>query len=513
VAAKSGGSEEWAKIIDNLLRELHLTADQVLRAVNESWDGTSGYTRKRVDPEGEPNGGNGSGDQLPPWSGVSSGAERLAGIFSYLSDCLLYPTKAYVVVPVGALMDAISRVCLVARLSPKSQAWDQAVETNAAIGREEKEELWSAIPDIHMSALGLASVMLLRFDKGMTSLAPEVLDHLARVFKSGIANPTVRMTGYKLLHDILSLVGPTVSKSTVGMLEPIIAACCRDLQEDAGFLKASIKTTTASKNESKKSNGLTNADLFLQPHSAVNEISVHLDPNHKSAAANLLTILLSGLPQQHLKPTLRGLLDKTAILTRNRDAMLSSVLNPYKDQRGRMYPSILPHLSHQFPQDQGLEILRSNLRTSSVPGGMDLLASVTEVEQQEEQDDHDEEMSDNNSEKVEPVRESLQDIVKASSSAPTNIDLPIQSNPFETKAIQSNTSSVSNETSPDSLTKRKHEDADVAPSKRQELSKPTPATLPEPLPAAEEDGDDSDSDVSVHLNMELDDDDEEEEGE
>jgi hypothetical protein len=144
---------------------------------------------------------------------------------------------------------------------------------------------------------------------------------------------------------------------------------------------------------------------------------------------------------------------------------------------------------------------------------MDLLASVTEVEQQEEQYDHDEEMSDNNSEKVEPVRESLQDIVKASSSAPTNIDLPIQSNPFETKAIQSNTSSVSNETSPDSLTKRKHEDADVAPSKRQELSKPTPATLPEPLPAAEEDGDDSDSDVSVHLNMELDDDDEEEEGE
>lgn len=513
VAAKSNGSDEWAKIVDTLLRELHSTADQVLRAVDESWEGTSGYTRKQVDAEGEPSGGSDAGDQLPPWTGLTSGAERLVGLFGYLSDCLRFPTKALVVIPVGALMDAVSRVCLIARLSPKSQTWDQAVGINAAIGREEKEELWSAIPDIHMAALGLISIMLRRFGQGMIPLVPEVLDHLVRVFKSGIANPTVRMTGYKLLNGFLSLAGPTMSKPTVGMLEPIIAACCRDLQEDAGFLKPAPKATTTTKNEPKK-NGFANADLFLQPQASAAETLVHLDADHKSAADELLPTLLSSLPQHHLKPTLRGLLDKTAILTRNRDAMVSSVLNPYKDQRGRMYPTILPHLSQQYPQDQALEILRSNLRTSSVPGSVDLLASVTEVEQdEEEEDEEDVQMEDEEAANGEPVSESLQDIVKPTSdSAASNVELPIQSNPFEAKTAKSNAFNVTTDARPDSPSKRKHEGANAAPSKRQELNPPAPAKLPEAIPAVEDD-DDDDSDVSVHLNMELDDDDEEDEDE
>ncbi|KFG81618.1 hypothetical protein MANI_019386 [Metarhizium anisopliae] len=508
VAAKSGGSEEWAKIVDSLLRELHATADQVLRAVDESWEGTSGYNRKRVNPDGESSGGSNSGDQLPPWSGLSSGAERLVGIFAYLSDCLRYPTKAPVVIPVGALLDAVSRVCLIARQSPKSQTWDQAVETNAAIGREEKAELWAAIPDIHMSALALISVMLQRFRQGMIPLVPEVLDHLVRVFKSGISNPAVRMTGYRLLNNVLPLAGPTMSRATVSVLEPLIAACCRDLQEDAGFLKAIPKAATTSKNDSKKS-GLANADLFLQPQASSVETSVHLDAAHKGAADDLLAAFLSSLPQHHLKPTLRGLLDKTAILTQNRDAMLSSVLNPYKDQRGRMYPSILPYLSQQYPQDQGVEILRSNLRTSSVPGSIDLVASVTEVEQEQQQDEKEEQMGGDDEPINEEARatESLQDMVKP---AVPKVDLPIQSNPFEAKATASNGFNVATVTRHDSVTKRKHEDADTAPSKRQEVNKSVPANLSEPVPAAEDDDDDSDSDLSVHLNMELDDDEEEE---
>jgi hypothetical protein len=387
------------------------------------------------------------------------------------------------------------------------------VETNAAIGREEKEELWSAIPDIHISALGLLFTMMRRFRGGMTPLVPEVLDHLIRVTKSGIANTTVRMAGYKLLNNVLALTGPTLSKSAVAMLEPIIAACCRDLQEDAGFLKSAPKTSVTPKNDNKK-NGLANADLFLQPQASATEISVHLHADHKASADALLAVLLSSLPQHHLKPTLRGLLDKTAILTQNRDAMLSSVLNPYKDQRGRMYPSILPHLSQQFPQDQGLEILRSNLRTSTTPGGVDLLASVTEAELDEEQDDVEEEMGDDEPTEEEPAAESLQDIVKPTATTATNVELPIQSNPFEAKATKPNAFGLSAETRPESPTKRKHENTDAAPSKRQEVDKSVPATLPEPIPAAENDGEgsdsDSDSDVSVHLNMELDDDEEDE---
>ncbi|KAG6011219.1 hypothetical protein E4U54_008204 [Claviceps lovelessii] len=545
VAAKSGGSEEWAKLVDGLLRELHATGDQVFRAVDESWEGTSGYTRQRVGPDGEPAGGGDSNDQLPRWNGLASGAERLTGIFNYLADCLTYPTKAPVVIPVGALLDAVSRVCLIARLNPKAQTWDQALETHAAISREEKEELWSCMPDIHLSALALTSQMLYRFGQGMIPLIPEILDHLVRVFKSGIANPDTRTAGYRLLSSIVTLVGPTMSRAAVGSIEPLMAACCRDLQEDAGFLKLSTKSSATSTSDPKKKKGssnnqssssnsssLANADLFLRPQAHAAETSVSLEAHHKAAANEVLISLLSSLPQHHLKPTLRGLLDKTAILARNREAMVASVLNPYKDQRGRVYPSILPHLSQQYPHDQGLEILRSNLRTTpSVLSNADMLASVTAVEQDSEDDDpedgaHDDDEEMRDAEETPQMesnhRQTLQDVLHpttAGQSQTPNGDgaanlPPPQSNPFEAKALSPSGSA-------ESPTKRKHEDAAIAPSKRQEMTQPAVAVaaLPVAIPAAGQaddagDGDDDDdSDESVHLNMELDEDEDEDEDE
>ncbi|KAG5937305.1 hypothetical protein E4U53_000034 [Claviceps sorghi] len=537
VAAKSGGSDEWTRLVDALLRELHATADQVLRAVDESWEGTSGYTRQRASPDGEAAGGSDSNDQLPPWTGLTSGVERLTGIFNYLADCLSYPTKAPVVIPVSALVDAVSRVCLIARLNPKAQTWEQALETNAAISREEKEELWSCMPDIHLSALALTSQLLHTFGQGMIPLIPEILDHLVRVFKSGIANPEIRTAGYKLLSSIVTLVGPTMSRAAVGSIEPLMAACCRDLQEDAGFLKLSTKSSTDPTTDPKKKKGsgngsgsgnggggggsLANADLFLQPQAHAAETSVSLEGHHKAAANLLLISLLSSLPQHHLKPTLRGLLDKTAILARSRNAMVASVLNPYKDQRGRVYPSILPHLSQQYPHDQGLEILRSNLRTSSVLGNADMLASVTAAEKDsvddnaEDADDLDEEMRD--AEEPPPLesdsRQLLQEVLyptaqnsKTQNGTEAANRPPTQTNPFAAKTPNTHSSpDMSLSTTAESPTKRKHEDAHVAPSKRQEMTPPAVAALPLAKPPAEE-ADDDDSDESIHLNMELDDD-------
>ncbi|GAO13159.1 hypothetical protein UVI_02025160 [Ustilaginoidea virens] len=530
VAAKAGGSEDWAKLVDNLLRELHCTADQVLRAVHESWEGTFGYNRQRVGPEGKPRGGSHSGDQLPPWEGLESGAERLQGIFDYLAECLRYPTKASVVIPLGAFMDAISRVCLVARQHPKSQPWDQAVDTNAAISREEKDELWSVISDMHLSALGLALLMVRRFGQGMIPLVPEMLDHLVRVFKSGIASSPVRVAGYQLLNAILPLVGPTLSKATVVTLEPFIGACCRDLQEDAGFLKPPPKPSTSLKKNDSLKSSLANADLFLQRQGSAPETLVTLDAQHKAAAAGLLARLLSTLPQHHLKPTLRGLLDKTAILTANRDAMLLSVLNPYKDPRGRIYPNILPHLTHQFPQDQGLEILRSNLRTSGVLGhhGREELADLAEIEQDEE--DEEDEASPDEDDKatgglqepdVTPAETTLEDALeplRQPDTGPGTLGPPVESNPFEVKSShRPNAFDVDSLSKPDFPAKRKPDDLEASPSKRQETSKPAAASLPEPLPRQDaedaEDDESDESDESVHLNMELDEDEDEDEGE
>ncbi|SCO32812.1 uncharacterized protein FFMR_02593 [Fusarium fujikuroi] len=521
VAAKSGGSDEWAKLIDTLLKELHSTADQVLRAVEESWDGTGGFTRSQVELDNEPNGGGSSADELPSWSGINAGADRLIGLFQYLSDCLRYPTKAPVTIPTSALVDAASRLLLIARLSPKSQTWDQALQTNAAIAREEKDELWAALPDIHIAALHLIEALFQRLGQNAVSIAPEILDHLVRVFKSEINLPTVRTTGYTVLKEILLISGPTLSKPSVGSLDPVFGACCRDLQQDAGHLKEAEKPA-ATGTDSKKNSIAANADLFLQPQAAAVVSTPSLEPKHKAAAANLLPVILSKVPQRHLKASLRGLVDQTAILTNSRDAMLASVLNPYKDQRGRVYPSILPHLTQQFPDDKGLEILRTNIRAGaqSLAEGEESLEALPIEEEEEEQD---EEMKDGDVEEQEAVPEKKGELFKPGTLPTTphaEKNLPIQSNPFA--PIQKAAPSENAFARASSPPKRKHEGSDPAPPKRQILEKSSSPdrVLPAPIPKTpvvakepeeEEEEDDDDDDESVHLNMELDDDEDEDE--
>ncbi|KAF7549441.1 hypothetical protein G7Z17_g6396 [Cylindrodendrum hubeiense] len=509
VAAKSGGSDEWAKLVGNLLKEFHATADQILRAVDESWDGSNGYTRSKVALDGEPFGGGSSSDSLPEWSGISAGTDRLVGLFQYLSDCIRYPTKAPVTIPTSSLVDAASRVFLIARLSPKSQTWDQALQTNGAIGREEKEELWSLIPDIHITALRFLQVLFQRLGQNTIALVPETLDHLVRVVKSGINLPAVRTTGYSVLKDILELAGPTLSKPSVDMLEALLGACCRDLQQDAGHLKET-KKPIASSTDSKKNSLAANADLFLNPQGSVVDETPTLEPEHKAAAAALLIIVPSRLPQQHLKPSLRGLVDQTAILTRNRDAMVSSVLNPFKDQRGRVYPSILPHLTQQFPDDRDLEMLRTNLRAGTqvlADGEAPLEELPVELEEEEE----DEEMGDAaTDDKIAP--ETNEDLFKPGtlSAVPqAEKSLPIQSNPFEHKPTADGEARHRAASPP----KRKHEGTDPTPPKRQVREKASSPVRTVAAPAAVQEDEDDDDDESVHLNMELEDDEEEDDDE
>lgn len=524
VAAKSGGSDEWAKLVDGILKDLHATADQVFRAVDESWEGSNGYGRSKVELDEEVHGGGSSADALPSWVGMNAGVDRLIGLFQFLSESVRYPTKTTVTIPTNALVDAASRVCLIARLSPKSQTWDQALQTKAAVGREEKEDLWSSIPEIHCAAFELIMALIQRLGQNMVSLMPEVLDHLVRVFKSGINIPTIRITGYTVLNEILKLMGPTLSKTSVDMLDPLIGACCRDLQQDAGHLKQPEKPS-ASGTVSKKGSVNANADLFLKPQTAVVEEKVTIEPIHKAAAATLLATIPSRFPQKHLKPSLRGLLDQTAILTGNRDAMLGSVLNPYKDQRGRVYPSILPHLTKQFPEDQGVEVLRTNLRTGLQGLAREEIAPIDEEEEEElgvdelEDEQEDEEMQDDDAGKK-PSAETTQDLFKPGTlpAAPKVETLPIQSNPFEpSKVEQTTVYGAVGETKlrAASPPKRKHEGNESAPTKRQVLEKSvSPVPIPAvSIPAEAENDDDDDSDVSVHLNMELEDDEDEDDDE
>ncbi|PHH69035.1 hypothetical protein CDD80_7057 [Ophiocordyceps camponoti-rufipedis] len=541
VAAKSGSSDDWAKMVQAVIRDLHATADQVLRAVVEAWYPSDGYVRSVVSPDGEPHGGSSSPDQLPPWTGLSAGVDRLIGLFKHLGDYLICPTRTPVAIPLSAITGTISRLSSIAKPSCKSHNWDQHLEANPAILKEERQELCALLPQIHIAATDLTLTLLRRFDKVLIPLLPDMLDNLVRVFNSGMDIPSTRRTGYRVLHAILPLAGPTLSKQAVSALEPLVAACCRDLQQEAGLLDPEVPT-------GKKA--MANADLFLvQPSTPV--FNTALDADHREAARRLLPVLLSDLPQEHLKASLRGLMDKTAILTRSREAMLASVLHPYRDGRRRMYPSILPHLTRQFPRDQGLEVIRTNLRVSGRPAApVEMEVDVTEMEQERDRDG--EESLEDETPQQSLHQHNLQQEPQPKDEAGTNPspsaaakEIPVpqiasqvsatqpKDNPFtpEPAATSTAPSNAAHSQPP----KRKHDASSAAnPPKRHETQKPEaqdpiplqrhdveksealvdaipvvshPAPLPQPPPPTVSD---DDSDGSVHLNMELDDDEVEE---
>jgi hypothetical protein len=413
-------------------------------------------------------------------------------------------------------MDLIARLSSIARLSPKTQTWDQALQTKAAIDRQEKDELWSLMPDIHTSALELLKSMFERLERDMIPVSPEALDHLTRVFGSGINTPTLRAAAYKTLSKAVTLSGPTMTKQSANMLEPVILACCRDLQEDIGYLKTGEKPK-ASAADNKKNGTSSNADLFLQStaSSSATAPASTLTSEHRSAASSLLVHLLSSLPQAHVRPSVRAILDQTAIVTRNRDAMVASVLNPYKDSHGKPYASILPHLTQQFSDDQALEVLRTNLRTDGVRAAEDLMDAIDE-EEEEDDEGVDGEGQD------EVMGEAQTDIVndneteqtkQAPQSAPIPAAPPVQPeaakqpNPFEPSTSDSTTVyGTTNDIASPPPPKRKNSNPDiVVPAKRQEVGEKG-ASRTVPVPAAGDGEADESDDESVHLNMEFDDD-------
>lgn len=537
---KNGNADEWLKTIAGFLNSSHATADQVFRAVQESWESNSGYTRKAVDYDEDPQGGSDSADELPPWTGVSSGAERLAGLLETIAESLRCPTKTPVAIPVSSFLDLTARISMVLPPKKGSRGHDET-QLNSAIGREEKDELWSALPDVHVATLDLLTALIRRLEDGTVSIAADVLLQAVRIIEANQHIPLVRERGYVLLRELLLVHGPTMPKFSVNSLDRIVQGCCRDLLLASGH--AVSKPPGGNDAQKQGGNGKpssakasTNADAYLSTQDKANNAASDLPATHIEASSALLETLLSHLPQQHLKQTLRALIDRTAVLSHNRDAMISSVLNPYRTHTGKALASVFPFLARDFPRDQAVEVLRSNLRTGSGPslvdaeGGDDeaILAQLQgENADQEDVDDtaagekqgwgngwtagkaEDEEMAD------------------AAPGPPAGFDLGAKA--ASSVVTTTETTTVLSETVPggskqtvmlSSTLKRKSEELEEPPAKRIDTGKAPevfggPAEVAAKMDVDEgaDDESDSDSDGSVHLNAALDEDSDEEDEE
>lgn len=515
-APKNGSAEEWAKAVDTYIKDCHSTADQVFRAVNESWESTVGYVPGNVNYDGEPSGGGSAAEELPAWSGVPAGAARLSGLMQLLADFFRSPTKSPVAVPLGSLMDLVMRI---ASVVPPGAGREDRIQLNASIGREEKDELWTALHDIHVAVLELLLAMVNRLGPSITSLARDILDHTVRISKTVAHVPSAREVVYTLAQELLSLIGPTLDKLAVDSLAPLVQSCCRDLLESAGYLQETAKPAESktSNGPNKKPQSAGNADAFLNPKADNTASPVSYSSSHLQTASALLSSFLSHLPQSHLSPDSRGLIDRTAILTADKRAMLASCLHPYKDSNGRYYASVIPFLTRAFPRDQEVEILRSNLRAArggaaSTETMWEPQSGIEEMLKEQEKEGEEQTFAGLSWGTTVGKEDGVEGREESSRIAPfvphaMEIDTPFVTGAFgKTTVVEETVVAVSSEQTPMSPLKRKGDELDSGKAKKVEA---------EPVKVGEdEDEGDSDSDEgSIQIDMTMDDDEEDEEEE
>lgn len=543
-AVKGGDSTEWAKHLDGLVKTFHATADQVFRAIQESWEPVSGNrsnhtSQQKVNFDEEPQGGNTSPDQLPPWTGIYAGSERMIGLLDLIGEYIRCRTKTVVTIPISELIDVVTRISSIMPPTPGKEK-QQSVLMNAAVGREEKDELWTVFPDIQLAAVRLLRVIARRLGRNFVPVAQDSLEQLVRMFESCYRLPEVRATIFILTHEILQLYGPTMAKLTVESLSLIIKSCCRDLLGSAGHIKRPKPSASALQDAQKNKSVSQNADAFLNNNAEDEPVTVSLSAEHISAAETLLATLFSHVPQQHLPSSLRAHMLKTAILCRIRDAQVASVLHPSRDRSGRTPQVILPYLTQQFPRDESVEILRFNFRplvTGFREDFMDVDDELVEDEV-EERPVTDGFSFDRPFEPALAFPSGLSTTAITTEAPASLVTRPIEPqvktlNPFlsrpasETAVTSEEHTTIVEQPAPSNGLKRKNDNTDITVSKRVEIDSTATTISSAPVPSARtatasveapgqapatnkgkavasQDSDEESDNESVHLNMELD---------
>ncbi|CAG8981846.1 hypothetical protein HYALB_00013655 [Hymenoscyphus albidus] len=383
-SGKDTTGEEWAKAVRELIKTTHVTADSVFRAVVEDWESSTDYIGESVDINRELSGGGDAAEDFPAWTGVTSGVERLVGLVGLLAEYCKAETSTHVCIPLGAILDLVSRILSIAVPSSDGSSGQGNARLHPAIDRDERDGLWCGMPEIYITALDLIQTLAGRLQEGFVPIAQEILDQIVWLFPFAKSTTEFRTIAYAVTSNILVHTGQSFDKTQTGKVFPIIRACCKDLQSyDDTAKDAKIQEGLITGKKSQFVN--QNADSFLQSKQPTTLSSLEDTPLTRSAKS-LLPLFLSHLPQQHIDISLRALLERTAILAHQKDAMLASILNPFVGKNGKAMASILPHLTREFPEDDVVEILLRPRMPLVSSGGLKGLSYDAENLDEEDED-------------------------------------------------------------------------------------------------------------------------------
>jgi pre-rRNA-processing protein RIX1 len=362
-APKGASSEEWENALRTTIGGVHRIADRVFRAVLEDWQSTV----REAPANGHALGGEVQDLEddylsLPPWSGIFAGSERLVGLLQLVKQYLESSTSNAVTLRVGVIMDLITRLLSLTIPSSGSKSFQNTVRINNQVSKEERENLWLVLPDVHVATMELLLAMTHRLQASTIAIDTLVVDQLVWVFASEKDNAQVRTACYLAIAALLERSGVALPKPSIDSLVPLMRTCCDDLLPSE--TSTSVVKDTPGQAKSKgnsQAQGTANADSFLGAKAVA-------DPNAsytglKDAAYGLLPVLFADVRAQYFSDSLRARLDRTAVLIQHKDAMLASVLNPPPSKRfGKPAASILPLMARSFQGDRDIEgLLRPRL--------------------------------------------------------------------------------------------------------------------------------------------------------
>ena len=380
-APKQGASTKWDETLKSTVAATHATCDHIFRSVVEDWRSVAGVQPSAPSQQlvaGEVESETHDAVGMSAWKGIYEGSERVIALLGLVKAHIDNATALSTTVRIGLIADLTTRLLSVTVPAVGRQEF---VKPNHQISRDERDALYSLLPRIHAATFKLLASILGRFGAALLSVLPSLTEQLAFVFKAERTDERFRTTAYATLGQYITFVGHTFGKDEVTDIAPVIAACCFDM------LPEDDQTRLPAASNGVKQSGTQAASQTTKPSTASTPQTSAL----QNAASALLPLILSKLDPKAVPRKLRASIDRTAILTKHKQALVASVLNPHVNPSGTAaQASLLPFLARLFPGDAEVEaIIRPRL-----PVTWTGRRSGAEEEDDDEEEEEDVDMDD-----------------------------------------------------------------------------------------------------------------------
>lgn len=347
-APKQGASTKWDETLKSTVTATHATCDRVFRSVIEDWRSVAGVQPSAPSQQllaGEVESESHDAVGMSAWKGVYEGSERVIALLGLAQTHIDNATALSTPVRIGLLTDLTTRLLSVTVPAAGRQEF---VKPNHQVSRDERDALYSLLPRIHVATFKLLSSILRRFGAALLSVLPSLTEQLAWVFKAERTDERFRTTAYATLGQYLTFVGHTFGKDEVTDLAPLISACCFDMLPEDDQTRLPTVSHSVKPSAAQAGSQTTKPTTINTPQTSALQ----------TAASALLPLILSNLDPKAVPRKLRASIDRTAILTKHKQALVASVLNPPVNPSGTAaQASLLPFLARLFPGDAEVEAI------------------------------------------------------------------------------------------------------------------------------------------------------------